>query len=232
MALVTVDTSVALPATLRPGGMARKFWVLLAFGALTYEAEHRKLDLDALRHEYEAIGGTLGGTQAAEALIAHAETQRAVLAAQLPHDAPDDWVAVGSRPLFDEYERKVREIGPRFDPQLDVADAHLLRRQMEAVCVAAAPPLPPGEVPAFTRDPSDDPIVYGALLAGADYLVSDDKHIVPRGEPCEYEHDGRRLLAAPFGYVVSELMPDIAWGEIDGTLLSTALASPGPRRSG
>ena len=142
MALVTVDTSVALPATLRPGGMARKFWVLLAFGALSYEAEHRKLDLDALRHEYEAIGGTLGGTQAAEALIAHAETQRAALAAQLPHDVPDDWIAVGSRPLFDEYERKVREIGPRFDPQVDVADAHLLRRQMEAVCVAAAPPPP------------------------------------------------------------------------------------------
>jgi hypothetical protein len=139
--------------------MARKFWVLLAFGALTYEAEHRQLDLDALRHEYEASGGTLGGMQGAEALIAHAEAQRAGLAEQLPHGAPDDWLAVGSRPLFEEYERKVREIGQRFDPQLDVADAHLLRRQVEAICVAAAPPFPPGQIPAFTRDPSDDPIV-------------------------------------------------------------------------
>jgi hypothetical protein len=47
LALVTVDTSVALPATLRSSGIPRKFWFLLAFGALTYEAEHRQLDLDA-----------------------------------------------------------------------------------------------------------------------------------------------------------------------------------------
>ncbi|MFI5143848.1 MAG: hypothetical protein ACHQHM_07475, partial [Thermoanaerobaculales bacterium] len=120
--------------------MPRKLWVLLAFGALTYEAEHRRLDLDALRLESEAVGGALGGLEAAEALIAHAEARRTVLAERLPYGAPDDWVAVGSRPLFDEYERKVREIGTRFDPQLDAEDARLLRRQMEAICVGAAPP--------------------------------------------------------------------------------------------
>lgn len=36
--------------------MPRKFWLLLAFGALTYEVEHRRLDLDALRQESEADG--------------------------------------------------------------------------------------------------------------------------------------------------------------------------------
>jgi len=55
--LVTVDTSVALPATLRAGGMPRKFRVLLAFDGLVYEAEHRRLDLDALRLEADATGG-------------------------------------------------------------------------------------------------------------------------------------------------------------------------------
>jgi hypothetical protein len=64
LALVTVDTSVALPAPLRSGGMPRKFWLLLAFGALTYEAEHRRLDLDALRQENEAAGGRLVGATA------------------------------------------------------------------------------------------------------------------------------------------------------------------------
>jgi hypothetical protein len=81
-------------------------------------------------------------------------------------------------------------------------------------------------LPAFTADPDDDPIVYGALLAGADYLASDDKDIVPGKEPREYEHEDRRLLAVPFGYLVSDLMPDIEWGDIDGELLADALAAP------
>jgi hypothetical protein len=211
--------------------MPRKLWVLLAFGSLTYEVEHRRLDLDALREESEAVGGTLGGLEIAEALIAQAGQRRDMFAELLPYGAPDDWVAVGSRPLFDEYERKVREIGTRFDPQLDADDARLLRRQMEAVCVAAAPPCPPELIPAFTRDPDDDQIVYGALLAGTDYLISDDKHIVPSGEPREYEHEDRRLLAVSFGYLVSELMPDIKWGEIDGGLLAKAFAAPPPEGS-
>jgi len=207
--------------------MPRKLWVLLAFGKLSYEVEHRRLDLDALRDESEAAGGTLGGVQSAEALIAHAAERAAVLAECLPYAVPDDWVAVGSRPLFDEYERKVREIGTRFDPHLDADDARLLRRQMEAICVAAAPPFPPDQIPALTTDPDDDPIVYGALLAGADYLISDDrKHIVPRGEPTEYEHEDLRLLAVTFDYLVSDLMSGIDWDDIDGALLAQALASP------
>jgi hypothetical protein len=119
--------------------MPRKLWVLLAFGALTYEVEHRRLDLDARREESEAVGGTLGGIEVAEALIAHAAERRTVLAERLPDEAPDDWVAVGSRPLFDEYERKVREIGTRFDPHQDAGDARLLRRQMGALRCRSAP---------------------------------------------------------------------------------------------
>jgi hypothetical protein len=73
-------------------------------------------------------------------------------------------VAVGSRPLFDEYERKAREIGTRFDLNLDAEDAQRLRRQMEAICVAAAPPFPPDQIPAFT---SDWQAIDGGLLAAA-----------------------------------------------------------------
>jgi len=62
-----------LPATLGAGGMPRTFWVLLAFGGLVYEAEHRRPDLDALRLEADATGGALGGMETAERLIAHAE---------------------------------------------------------------------------------------------------------------------------------------------------------------
>jgi hypothetical protein len=225
--LVTVDTSVALPASLRPRGLPRKLWVVLAFGGWAYEAEHRRLELDELRLEAEATGGELGGIESAERLIAHAEERRALLAERLPYGLPDDWAAAGSRPLFDEYERKIREIGRRFDPTLDEDDARLLRRQMEAICVTAAPPHPPDQIPALTTDPEDDPIVFGALLAGVDYLVSDDrKHIVPSGEPHEYEHEDRRLLAVTFDDLVSDLMPDNDWDEIDGSLLAEALAPP------
>jgi hypothetical protein len=207
--------------------MPRKFWTLVAFGGLAYEAEHRRLDLDALRIESEAVDGRLGGVEAAERRIAHAEERRALLSERLPYNAPDDWVAVGSRPLFDEYERKVREIGHRFDPELDAHDARLLRRQMEAICVAAAPPFAPEQIPAFTPDPDDDAIVFGALLADADYLISDDKkHVVPSGEPHEYEHEDRWLLAVTFDYLVSELMPPVDWDDVDGALLAEALARP------
>ena len=65
--------------------MPRKFWVLLAFGGLVYEAEHRRLDLDALRLEADATGGALGGMGTAERLIAHAEERRALLSEHLPY---------------------------------------------------------------------------------------------------------------------------------------------------
>lgn len=45
MPFVVVDTSISLPATLSPGGLMRRFWVVLALGALTYEVEHRQLEL-------------------------------------------------------------------------------------------------------------------------------------------------------------------------------------------
>lgn len=103
---------------------------------------------------------------------------------------------------------------------------------METICVAAAPPFPPGQIPAFTNDPDDDPIVYGALQADADYLISDDKHIVPRKEPHEYEHEERQLLAVTFDYLISDLMPDIEWDQIDGGPLRAALVASEQEGSG
>jgi len=60
MPFVMVDTSVSLPATLSPRGMARKFWVLLAYGALTYEIEHREQELQELELAAQH-GGRVGG---------------------------------------------------------------------------------------------------------------------------------------------------------------------------
>ena len=97
----------------------------------------------------------------------------------LPYGTPDDWVAIGSAPLFNEYERKLKEIGQKLDPTLDDEDVPRLRRQLEAVCIAGAPPFRSDSVPALTHDPKDDPILYTALIGNADLLISDDKHLVP-----------------------------------------------------
>lgn len=48
MPLVVLDTSDALPATLSPRSHPRKLLVLLAYGTLTYRAEHLGLDLYGL----------------------------------------------------------------------------------------------------------------------------------------------------------------------------------------
>jgi hypothetical protein len=48
--------------------------------------------------------------------------------------------------------------------------------------------------------------------------------VVPRGEPQEYEHEDRRLLAVTFDDLVSDLMPAIDWDEIDGGLLANGFS--------
>jgi hypothetical protein len=152
MPSVVVDTSVSLPATLSPGGARRKLWILLALGALTYEVAHGRLELEALRAQADREGGAVGGIEKSLDRLERASDRRAALSERLPYGTPDDWVAIGSRPLFDEYERKLREVGTRLDPHIREEDIPLLRRQMEAVCVIAAPPFAESAVPSLTAD--------------------------------------------------------------------------------
>jgi predicted nucleic acid-binding protein len=229
MPFVVVDTSVSLPATLSPSGLMRKFFVLLAYGAVSYEVEHGQLEIDELVKQAESSGGEARGLERAKDLRALAADRRAAPEELLPHGTPDDWVAIGSAPLFDEYERKLREIGKRLDPKLCDEDVPKLRRQVEAICAAGSPPFDPSEAPALTRDPEDDPVVYTALLGGADLLVSDDRDIVPDGVEHHYEHEGRLVTALTFGELMeSRLAPlGIDFDEIEGSWLAQAYASMG-----
>jgi predicted nucleic acid-binding protein len=224
---VVVDTSVSLPATLNPGGARRKLWVVLAFGALTYEVEHGRLELDALGAQVDQEGGVVGGIENSLDRLERAGERRAALAERLPYGTPDDWVAIGSRPLFAEYERKLREIGTRLDPHLREEDIPLLRRQMEAVCVIAAPPFPDSAVPSLTADPKDDPILYTALLADADLLISSDKHLVPDRKEELWEHEAGTVLALTFETLLADRLSQVDWDGIDGSWL--ALAHDHPR---
>lgn len=224
MPFVVMDTSVSLPATLSPRGLTRKFWIILALGALTYEVEHRRLELDALTDEAEKAGGKVRGLQLALDRITLAEERRAALLELLPYGVPDDWVAVGSAPLFDEYERKLREVGRKLDPELRDSDIPKLRRHAEAVCVAGCPPFDPVMSPALTRDPEDDPIVYTALLGNCDLLISDDSHIVPDRQAELYNHGGASVLAVTFNQLLHAHFPtdEVDFDAIDGAWLVAA----------
>ena len=219
---VVIDTSVSLPATLSPTGVRRRFWVVLALGALSYEVEHGRLELDALSTQAEQEGGDVGGIANALARLERAGDRRAALLERLPYGTPEDWVAIGSRPLFDEYERKLREIGAKLDPALRETDIPRLRRQLEAVCVLAAPPFQDADVPALTADRKDDPILYTALVGDADLLVSSDKHLVPDREQELWEHDGHTVLALTFETLLADRLDDVAWDQIDGSWLALA----------
>lgn len=229
MPFVVVDTSVSLPATLSPTGLMRKFFVLLAYGAVSYEAEHGQLEIDELAKQAEDSGGQVMGLERAEDRRALAADRRAALEELLPYGTPDDWVAIGSAPLFDEYERKLRDVGGRIDPGLRDQDIPKLRRQIEAICAAGSPPFDPQKAPALTRDPQDDPVVYTALLGDADLLVADDMDIVPDGVEHHYEHEGRLVTALTFGELMENRLAPIGidFDEIDGSWLGLAYSSMG-----
>lgn len=112
------------------------------------------------------------------------------------------------------------------------SDVRPLRRQMEAVCAAGSPPFNPAQAPTLTRDPHDDPIVYPALLARADYLISDDRDIVPDRHEHHYEHEGHHVLAVTFNrFLAAYFEPtDLDWSAIDGRWLRLAYPDP-PHRA-
>lgn len=225
MPLITLDTSVALPAMLSPSGLPRKLLLLLAFGAARYRAEHLRLERDLLVEVAESQGGRVHGLDVLDTAIDEAERRRKCLAELLPSNTPDTYVAAGFATLFDEHERKLHRIGYRLDPALRQEDAPRLRRQLEAICVAGPPPFDPTNAPALTRDPTDDPIVFGALLTGSDFLISDDRDIVPNGTEHDYEHGEHRLRAVTFGHFISHHFEpdDFPWPLIDGRWLLHAL---------
>lgn len=228
MPLVTIDTSVALPAALVAGSHPRKLWVVLAYGALTYQAQHLQLDRQLLAETAAKEGGEVHADPVFDELVGIAETRRAALSELLPYETPDDYVAVGFTALFDEFERKVRDVGRELDPVVRPEDAAKFRRQFEAICAVGPPPFDPAEAPALTRDPADDPIVYGALLAGCDILVSDDRDIVPDGVACDYEHAEHRLRAVTFWEFVHGVFEplDFPWSQVDGAWLQEAFRRP------
>ena len=232
MRLIVLDTSVVLPALLSSGGRRRKLWLLLAYGALSARADQARLDIEFLHHEAAELGGELAGRQIEE-LAAEAEAGRARVAERLPAGAPDDLGLVASRPVLDEYERKLAEIGSRLNPDVRAEHIPLFRRQVEAACVDITNDFEVGDIPNYTPDRDDDPVVHTALLADATWLVADDKKHISRepGGTFEYRDDesGRHVSAMTFDYFAATHLSHFDFDRIDGSWLGLAYAQLGAR---
>jgi predicted nucleic acid-binding protein len=223
---VVLDTSVILPAVISPKGYRRRFWVLLAFGALAERRDLARLQARAPRADtHEELQG-----RAIAELAARAEARYQRLRDALPPSCPDHWRLVGSRPLLAEYERKLHEIGPRLDPDLRPTDMEMSRRQIEAVCVDMTDDFDPELIPTYTADRKDDPVIHTALLADATCLIADDKkHIStdPTGIT-EYQLPGtaHRVSALTFGNFLDQLS-EVDLDEVDPSLIQSVF---GPTR--
>lgn len=220
---VVLDTSVILPAVISPKGYRRRFWVLLAFGALAERRDLAQLQAGAPRADaHEELQG-----HAIAELAAEAEARYQRLRDALPPCCPDHWRLVGSRPLLAEYQRKLHEVGPRLDPNLRPTDIEAIRRQIEAVCVDMVDDFDPELAPTYTADRKDDPVVHTALLADATWLIADDKkHIStdPTGIT-EYQLPGtaHRVSALTFSTFLNQLS-EVDLDEVDPSLIQAAFA--------
>ena len=149
---VVLDTSVVLPAVLSPRGYRRRFLVVLTLGALAARRELLRQETDTPRAEAASTGGV-----ALDALAEQAEARYLRLRDALPTGCPDDWRLIVSRPLLTEYERKLREAGPRLDPTLSEADIDTVRHQITAVCAEVTDDFDPAAHPRLHHRPQRRP---------------------------------------------------------------------------
>lgn len=221
---VVLDTSVALPAVLSPRGYRRRFLVLLAYGALAARRELAREEAEMLRRHARAAGSQAAGALI-DAMARDAEQRYERFAALMPAGCPDDWRLVGSRPLLAEYARKLREVGPRLDSTLDAHAIEVARRQLEVACADVTDDFKAAEIPRYTADRNDDPIVHTALLADAAWLIADDrKHIATNPDGItEYQlpSDERHVCAITFSGFL-ERLTDVDLDEVDPGLLTAA----------
>jgi len=153
---VVLDTSVVLPAVLSPRGYRRRFFVLLALGALAARRDLAQLEADALRVQADIPDNESGG-RAIDTLVQDADARYQRLSKLMPPGCPEHWRLIASPPVLAEYERKLREAGPQLNPSLGTHGIELARRQIEIVCADVIEDFNPALIPRYTADRKDDP---------------------------------------------------------------------------
>lgn len=221
---VVLDTSVVLPAVLSPKGYRRRFFVLLALGALAARRDLARSEADALRL-VAGLPGSEGGGREIDSLIRDADARYRQLSNLMPPNCPEHWRLIASPPVLAEYERKLREAGRKLNPSLNEKGIEIARRQIEIVCADVTEDFDPTTIPRYTADRKDDAIVHTALLADATWLIADDrKHIsIDPDGPTEYAlpDSDRRVAAVTFSRFLEHLT-DVDLDHVDPNLLAEA----------
>lgn len=202
MHLVTVDTDVMLPGLLGRG-RKRHFVFLLLLGAITARLDGIREETAQLETMAAETGAIFHPGPLAAATQAHVDARAAVLE-RLPPGAPDHWCLALSQVTFEEYLRKIVVVGTDLNVDALGAGIHYWRWFIALlICEFTADPFE--DIPRYVEhDPADDHLVHTALLTESEWLITNDHHLVPRGEDSHLiespEPDGGAVVAVLFDH--------------------------------
>lgn len=235
MQLVVADANVLLAGLIDPASIYRKLLVVFAWGKLHADlasAESYREDIEQLLAENP--GARFGGQPDPGEVVRLAQERIALLEEHLPAMTPNDWGLVTSAAITKEVHDVL--VGGRsgFGP-LPETTAQAAVAAAVAVSVTQAIHGLEGPIPEYTegRDPDDDKVIHTAILAGAEWVLSQDhQHVsLERRRPTLYcePGSGRETGAIGTWYLVNRLLctglhfDNDALRSIDGGVLSLAL---------
>lgn len=239
MELVVADANILLAGLIDPKSLCRKLLVVFAWakahddlrGAETYREEIEQLIV-------EHPGARFGGSPSPDQVVEQAEARVALLEEHLPAMTPTDFGLVTSKVVTTEvYDIAV---GGRsgFGP---VSEGLARGAVAAAVAISATQQIAglDGDIPAYTdgRDVKDDPIIHTAILAGAEWVLSQDRRHVALNwkRPTVYTNNatGRQTGAIGLNYFITKrLCTGLHFDEddlrsIEGSVLDLALRALG-----
>jgi hypothetical protein len=199
-------------------GRRNAFVFLLAYGAAHFRLETLVYEKDELAAAAAEAGAELH-LEPYDELIEAAQLRIARVEEFHMVGMPDDFQLSGSLDLLDEYVSKLVEVGSELDLDARLVDPQFWRHLLLAL-ITDYWPTHFEQLPKYiSADPDDDKVVHTALKTAAEWLVSDDAHIVPDpSESIEYEIPGEaRIAAARFDYYVDAALGGFDLGQIDAS---------------
>jgi hypothetical protein len=124
----------------------------------------------------EFAGANFGGPSIDE-VLAKAEAEKAKLEEHLGY-APDDWQMLGSRLLFDSYQRTIRDHHTRFEG-LDLSPLEVvgLRQKLVTTASGIVPDADLLPIIPYTNRRDTDIAIHTGLVGGAELLVTGDSRV-------------------------------------------------------
>lgn len=234
MQLVVCDTTTLFPALVDADGLYRKLLVVFAWGKLHH-------DLRALQDEQAEAerflaanpGAEIGGNWDGER-VEVIRDRIARLEEHLPVMTPKDYGLVISPPIAKELADNMAGRSSELGNQPPEAIEQFVWAAAESAAVYVIHGFD-GSIPPYTegRDEKDDPIIHTAVLARAEWILSQDKkHIaLTHKRPTEYvdPESGRVHLAVRLSFFLSKVIcsgyhfDEDNLREIDGSLLNIAI---------